>query len=114
MNTSFATDAASAADPMTHAVQQPLGSTKTANDVRWWHGPRMLRGAISRVIRSLRSVGPYVAIELLLPGGSIIALALWTYSHRRAADRSGSAMSKAVASITRWAQIRCATPCTQR
>lgn len=30
----------------------------------------------------LRSLGPYAAIELLLPGGSLIALSLWLYRHR--------------------------------
>lgn len=26
-----------------------------------------------------RKLGPYLAIELLLPGGSLLALALWVY-----------------------------------
>lgn len=26
-----------------------------------------------------RSIGPYLAIELLLPGGSLLALLLWLY-----------------------------------
>jgi hypothetical protein len=26
-----------------------------------------------------RALGPYVAIELLLPGGSLVAVALWLY-----------------------------------
>ena len=26
-----------------------------------------------------RSLGPYLAIELLLPGGSLVALLLWLY-----------------------------------
>ena len=30
----------------------------------------------------LRTLGPYMAIELVLPGGSLIALGLWLYSHR--------------------------------
>lgn len=30
----------------------------------------------------LRSLGPYVLIELLLPGGSVIALLVWLYRHR--------------------------------
>lgn len=44
-----------------------------------------------RLIATGRSFGPYLAIELLLPGGSLIALLLWlcrTYAkppnyHRR-------------------------------
>jgi hypothetical protein len=30
----------------------------------------------------LRGLGPYAAIELLLPGGSIIALIIWLCRHR--------------------------------
>jgi hypothetical protein len=30
----------------------------------------------------LRTLGPYMAIELVLPGGSLIALGLWLYHHR--------------------------------
>jgi hypothetical protein len=32
----------------------------------------------------LRGLGPYAAIALLVPGGSLIAVALWTLNHRRA------------------------------
>jgi hypothetical protein len=37
---------------------------------------------IPRVASSLRALGPYAAIELLLPGGSLIALSLWAFRHR--------------------------------
>jgi hypothetical protein len=37
---------------------------------------------ISRLAAPLRELGPYTAIELLLPGGSLIALSLWTFRHR--------------------------------
>jgi len=37
-----------------------------------------------KLIAAGRSFGPYLAIELLLPGGSLIALLLWLYqTHRR-------------------------------
>lgn len=32
-----------------------------------------------RLIAAGRACGPYLAIELLLPGGSLIALLLWLY-----------------------------------
>ena len=32
----------------------------------------------------LRGLGPYLLIELILPGGSLIALLLWLYNHRTA------------------------------
>jgi hypothetical protein len=39
---------------------------------------------VVRALALLKGVGPYAAIELLLPGGSLIALGLWLYSrHKR-------------------------------
>ena len=32
-----------------------------------------------KVIAACRTFGPYLAIELLLPGGSLLALLLWLY-----------------------------------
>ena len=37
---------------------------------------------IPRIASTLRALGPYAAIELLLPGGSLIALTLWVYRNR--------------------------------
>lgn len=31
----------------------------------------------------LRALGPYAAIELILPGGTLIAVAIWAFRHRR-------------------------------
>ena len=33
---------------------------------------------------SLRSLGPYLLVELILPGGSLFALLLWLYNHKPA------------------------------
>jgi hypothetical protein len=35
------------------------------------------------VIQAGRQLGPYAAIELLLPGGSLLAIALWLYRRHR-------------------------------
>ena len=35
-------------------------------------------------VQVLKALGPYAAIELLLPGGSLIALLLWFARRRRA------------------------------
>jgi hypothetical protein len=43
------------------------------------------RGLVNRGLAGLRELGPYAAIELLLPGGSILAILLWLYRHRRKA-----------------------------
>jgi hypothetical protein len=36
---------------------------------------------MDRLVGSIRQLGPYAALELALPGGSLIALALWTARH---------------------------------
>ena len=38
-----------------------------------------MRALALKVIAAGRSFGPYLAIELLLPGGSLIALLVWLY-----------------------------------
>jgi len=34
------------------------------------------------LLEAVRSASPYLLAELLLPGGTLIALALWLYRHR--------------------------------
>jgi hypothetical protein len=36
-----------------------------------------IMSAASRLLSSARKLGPYVLVELLLPGGTLIALILW-------------------------------------
>jgi hypothetical protein len=50
-------------------------------DQQWWIDVR----AVEWIIRQFRSLGPYLAIELVLPGGSIVALLLWSFRNRPAA-----------------------------
>ena len=38
--------------------------------------------SIARIIAFSRQAGPYLAIELILPGGSLIALAIWILKNR--------------------------------
>jgi hypothetical protein len=42
----------------------------------------LLKAWIARLPAWLRRLGPYAAIELLLPGGSVIALLIWVCRHR--------------------------------
>jgi len=39
---------------------------------------------LQQLIQVLKRLGPYAAVELLLPGGSILALLLWLYRRRSA------------------------------
>jgi len=45
--------------------------------------PSTLAGWAARGVALVRSLGPYAAIELLLPGGSVLALLLWLYRRRQ-------------------------------
>lgn len=40
---------------------------------------------MKRVLQGARALSPYLLIELLLPGGTIIALLLWLFSRRTGA-----------------------------
>jgi hypothetical protein len=39
--------------------------------------------AARRLFEKLRQLAPYALIELLLPGGTLLALGLWLYRRRR-------------------------------
>ena len=40
------------------------------------------KGIMKALIQVARNASPYLAVELLLPGGSVIALLLWLFRHR--------------------------------
>jgi hypothetical protein len=46
--------------------------------------------ALARGLTALRALAPYAAIELLLPGGSLVALVLWLYRrYKKATPAAG-------------------------
>jgi hypothetical protein len=47
--------------------------------------PRSLGGYVMAVVRRLRYLAPYAAMELILPGGSLIAVLLWLYRRQKKA-----------------------------
>src|SRR5260370_33669077 len=47
--------------------------------VRTSSAPRKLRAYAAAVLSRMRGLAPYAAIELVLPGGSLLALLLWLY-----------------------------------
>ena len=51
---------------------------------------------IVRLAAAVRALGPYAAVELLLPGGSVIALSLWVFRHRA---RLATHMRRALAQL---------------
>jgi hypothetical protein len=68
-------------------------ATRMITLTRW-----MARGAAA-----LRDLAPYAAIEIILPGGSLMALILWLYRRRKARAAHGrqSGMLGALLSVSR-------------
>jgi len=46
-------------------------------------GPRKLRAFVAAVVPKLRDIAPYALMELVLPGGSVMALLLWLYRRQK-------------------------------
>jgi hypothetical protein len=46
----------------------------------------MSAGKLWKKLAGLRAIGPYLAIELFLPGGSLLALLLWLSQRARNVD----------------------------
>jgi hypothetical protein len=44
---------------------------------------RTLRAWAAAAFATLKDLAPYAMIELLLPGGSVVALTLWFYRRRK-------------------------------
>lgn len=50
---------------------------------RWPLGTRTLSAWAPVVFARVKELGPYAMMELLLPGGSVLALTVWLYRRRR-------------------------------
>jgi hypothetical protein len=51
------------------------------------NGKVMKNAWVQWIVEQFRTLGPYFAVELILPGGSLLALLLWLYRHRLAMFR---------------------------
>ena len=49
----------------------------------WPLGSRTVGAWAAVVFARLKELAPYAVIELLLPGGSVVALTLWCYRRRK-------------------------------
>jgi len=97
----------------TSFTQHPIAQQAAINDGAW-RVLSGLRNAIVRAVGWLRSLGPYLAIELILPGGSIIAVALWTYRHRLARRKRIPASAILAAPAARKPTFACVRCCHER
>jgi hypothetical protein len=62
-----------------------MSITQGANwhDVRWTLALRNLGRNAGVVISRFKALAPYALMELVLPGGSVMALLLWLYRRRK-------------------------------
>ena len=51
------------------------------------NGKAMKNAWVQWIVEQFRTLGPYFAVELILPGGSLLALLLWLYRRRLALRR---------------------------
>lgn len=51
--------------------------------------------AARRVLNQLRQLAPYALIELLLPGGTLVALCVWLYRRRQRARSCATTLAMA-------------------
>jgi hypothetical protein len=51
--------------------------------IGWTPSPRSLSAYAAAAVGKLRDLAPYALIELLLPGGSLMALLLWVYRRQK-------------------------------
>jgi hypothetical protein len=51
-------------------------------------------GILQSVLRALRALGPYALLELVMPGGTLLALLLYAYRRRAAAVSAAEAKDR--------------------
>jgi len=49
----------------------------------WYCNLRCWRSPLLAFLAKLKDLAPYAALELIMPGGSVMALLLWLYRRRR-------------------------------
>jgi hypothetical protein len=54
-----------------------------SRSARWTPAPAKLSAYTAAVVAKLKDLAPYAVIELVLPGGSVMALLLWLYRRQR-------------------------------
>jgi hypothetical protein len=59
------------------------------------------RRAVAVIVR-LKALAPYAMIELVLPGGSVMALLLWLYRQRKHRVAFGRLPVRLLSLLTKW------------
>jgi hypothetical protein len=81
---------------MTSANSMSILKDANQRDARWTLAPRNWGTYAAAVIVRLKVLAPYALIELILPGGSVMALLLWLYRRRKNGVGFGWVASSAI------------------
>ena len=68
---------------MTSANSMSILKSENRRRARWISALRNWSSHAAAVIVRLKALAPYALIELVLPGGSVMALLLWLYRRRK-------------------------------
>lgn len=60
--------------------------------------------------RALRAIGPYALLELVMPGGTVIAVLLYFHQHRAAATRAIPAAAASAAEFRMGSPVDSCAP----
>lgn len=71
---------------------------------QWPLGTRTVDAWAPVVLAKLKELGPYAMMELLLPGGSVLALTVWLYRRRK--KNSGDGQNSQCAPVIRQRAMR--------
>jgi hypothetical protein len=65
------------------SASEPTATFNSSRDAQSKATPWVSSGYTAAVIARLREIAPYAALELILPGGSLVAILLWLYRRQR-------------------------------
>jgi hypothetical protein len=74
----------------------------TRRDAGWTLALRNWSGSAVAVIVRLKALAPYALIELVLPGGSVMALLLWLYRRRKSGVGFGRLPAMLLSLVASW------------
>jgi hypothetical protein len=65
------------------SASEPTATFNSSRDAQGKATPWVSRGHTVAVIARLREIAPYAALELILPGGSLMAILWWLYRRQK-------------------------------
>jgi hypothetical protein len=94
---------------MTIADSMSILKGASWRDARWTLALRNWGGYAAAVIVRFKALAPYALMELVLPGGSVMALLLWLYRQRKKGVGFGQ-FAAGLLSYRRWGRSYSCAP----